>query len=220
MHVFDVSMSIHSGMVVWPGDRPFRSVLASDITRGEPATVTNLCLTTHTGTHVDAPRHFVAHGSGVDALDWDSLMGAAVVIDTGMVTRISRGVLQRLFPVSPVPRRLIFRTKNSHDGYLDQSVFCPEFVALDASAGEWLVEHKVKTVGMDYLSVDSYESEGFPVHRLLLAHGVTVIEGMRLVDIQPGCYRLVCLPLNIEGADGSPARVLLIQEDATEYAPY
>ena len=200
--MFDVSVPIHPEMVVWEGDPKVSVEQAASLEAGDPANVTRLELGSHTGTHVDAPLHFLPGGDGVDRLPLDALIGPALVLDLTAVERdVEAGDLD--FPVGT--ERLLLKTPNSQ--LWERNEFAVEHVALAPDAARLLVDRGVRLVGVDYLSVGSPET-----HRILLAAGVVPLEGLDLRRVDPGAYRLVALPLRLEGLDGAPARVVLIQE--------
>jgi arylformamidase len=192
-------------MVHWPDNPPIEVVRVMDIARGDPATVTRLSLGVHTGTHVDAPVHFLADGAGVDAISFDQLLGEARVVEVTDGPSIGAAQLR---PVDPRPgERLLFKTRNSARCWQTDR-FLSDYVYLSTEGAALLAERRVRTVGIDYLSIAGME-EGVPTHRALLEHGICIIEGLDLSSVQPGSYELLCLPLRLAGADGAPARVLL-----------
>lgn len=201
----DVSVPVRSGMVHWPDDPPVELVRIMDVAKGDPATVSRLSLGVHSGTHVDAPVHFLADGAGVDAIPLDRLLGEARVVEVGDGPSI--GVAQ-LLAVDPRPgERLLLKTRNSTRGWTTDR-FLPDFVHLSREAAALLAERQVRTVGIDYLSIAGME-EGGPTHVALLEKGICIIEGLDLSSAAPGSYELICLPLRLAGSDGAPARVLL-----------
>ena len=201
----DVSVPLHSGMVHWPDNPPIEVVRVMDMARGDPATVSRLSLGVHTGTHVDAPVHFLADGAGVDAVPLDQLLGEARVVEVTDGPSIGAAQLR---PVDPRPgERLLFKTLNSARCWKADR-FLPDFVHLSVEAAALLAERQVRTVGIDYLSIAGM-GEGVPTHVPLLEKGICIIEGLDLSSVQPGSYELICLPLRLAGADGAPARVLL-----------
>jgi arylformamidase len=201
----DVSVPVRSGMVHWPDNPPIELVRVMDLARGDPATVSRLSLGVHTGTHVDAPVHFLIDGAGVDAFSFDQLLGEARVVEVGGGPSIGAAQLRA---VDPRPgERLLLKTGNSPRCWKTDR-FLPDFVHLALEGAELLAERRVRTVGIDYLSIAGME-EGVPTHRALLEQGICIIEGLDLSSVQPGDYELICLPLRLAGADGAPARVLL-----------
>lgn len=200
----DVSVPIRNGMVHWPGNPEVKIVQTQDLERGDPATVSHLSLGTHTGTHVDAPAHFIVHGAGIDRVSLERLIGPARVLDLGEIDRITPAHVD---PADIRPGdRVLFKTGNS--AHWDETQFRSDYTYLSFEAANHLVERGVWTVGIDYLSIGGMD-RGAETHHVLLAAGVCIIEGLDLSRVEQGWYDLVCLPLRLEGLDGSPARVVL-----------
>jgi len=205
MAMYDVTITLRRGMPTWDGEpgpecRPIKQIGVN----GEPAQVSLLTVGTHTGTHVDAPSHFIPGGATIDALPLDALVGPCRVVDVGAGPRIEPGDLE---PAAVGVRRLLLKTAS---GTLwDQPTFQREFVALSPEAAAWLVAQGVLLVGIDYLSIDPYDAEPAAAHLTLLGAGVVVLEGLDLRAVPAGDYDLAALPLKIDGADGAPARVFL-----------
>ena len=202
----DISVPIYSGMVHWPDDPGVSIERVQDLSRGDAANVSKLELGAHTGTHMDAPRHFLADGAGLDEMPLDATIGSARVIRIGHPQAILPAELEahRL----RAGERVLFLTRNSEHCW-NNSRFVEDFVYISAAAAQFLIERKVRTVGIDYLSVGGYLNDGVETHQILLGAGVWLIEGLNLSAIKPGAYELVCLPLRIAGADGAPARAIL-----------
>lgn len=205
MGFVDISMPIRPGMPTFPGDPPVRVETLRDLARGDPYRLCALAFGSHAGTHVDAPRHFLDLAPGVDAIDPDALLGPCRVVD---VPEHRRLIVEGDVPNDPSVRRVLFRTANSRRWERGESSFA-DYVAIAPAAARRLVERGVRLVGIDSLSVENDTSGRYPVHRTLLTAGVVVLEGLRLADVGPGDYDLVCLPLRIEDGDGAPARALL-----------
>lgn len=201
MTYLDITTPISDRMVHWPDNAPvnIRRTRAFDF--GDPANVSEISMSVHTATHVDAPRHFIKDGPDVTTLDLNTLLGpcrVARIYDPHLVT------LAEVEPLDPQPgQRILFRTRNSDADWGPQP-FNPDFVRLDFPAARFLQQRGVVCVGVDYLSVGAGDT-----HHALLDFGVTIIEGLRLGGVEPGDYELVCLPLKIVGADGAPCRALL-----------
>jgi arylformamidase len=201
----DVSVPVRSGMVHWPDNPPIELARTQDMARGDPANVSRLSLGVHTGTHVDAPVHFLADGAGVDAIALDRLLGEARVVEVGGGPAVGAAELR---PLDPRPgERLLLKTRNSARAWKTER-FLPDFVYLSREGAALLAERRVRTVGIDYLSIAGME-EGVPTHRALLEQEICIIEGLDLSAVEPGSYELICLPLRLAGADGAPARALL-----------
>jgi arylformamidase len=202
----DVSVPLKNGMVHWPGDKAFSREYTQSIEKGDQANVSEMTGSAHTGTHMDAPAHFINGGHTIDTIPLDACMGRARVI------RIEDAEVIRVAELEPhkiaAGERVLFRTKNS-DYVWKTDTFQTSFVHIPGDTARWLAERGVKTVGVDYLSVGGYESDGAETHRALLGAGVWIIEGLVLTDIAAGEYDLICLPLKIVGSDGAPARALL-----------
>jgi arylformamidase len=206
--IYDISLPVSPALVVWPGDRPFQIAQPQHLDRGDMATVSEFTMNAHTGTHVDAPCHFVPGGRGVDALDLQILVGPALVVDATGQDVLSAAVLQAL-PIPAGTRRVLFRTQNSVRQACGETTLDQHYVAIAEDGARWLVQQGVHLVGIDCLSVAPWD-DVVSTHRILLQAGVIPVEGLKLSGIAPGTYQLVCLPLNISGADGAPARAILI----------
>ncbi len=203
--IFDVSMTIHPGMLTWPGNPPLVLERVKDIGKGDSSNVSFLQMGTHTATHVDAPRHFLPQGASVDAIDPARFVGPARLFQLGDISSVTRDILADL-DLQGI-KRVLLGTRNS--SLLDRPSFTSDFAFISADAAHYLVELEIDLVGLDYLSVEEYQKEGRPTHHALLEAGVIVIEGLDLDAVPPGEYEIICLPLKLKGADGAPARVLL-----------
>jgi arylformamidase len=208
MRTYDITLTITPNMIVWPGDPKVSIQRTSNMDSGDNANVSQISMSCHTGTHVDAPHHFLNNGKTVEDLSLDLLVGRAYVLYLPEVNQITASVL-RYAEIPPRTRRLLFKTKNSELWKNGQHEFKTDFVALSVDAAEWLVDRNVRLVGIDYLSIAPYNL-GTPVHTILLDAGVVVIEGLDLSNVTPGRYTLHCLPLKLGGADGAPTRCVLV----------
>lgn len=202
----DVSLPVRTGMTHWPDDPPPRVERVLDLARGDACTLTHLDLSAHTGTHVDAPAHFVAGAATLDDLPADALVGPALVLDIADPRRVTAAELRR----ARLRRgaRVLLRTANSARGTL-HAPFAADYVALDLGAARLLATRGVRAVGIDALSIGAPGEEGDEVHRVLLAAGIWVIEGLDLVAAPVGRVDLVCLPLRLASAEGAPARAMV-----------
>lgn len=204
MKIYDVSVSISPSMPVYPGDPAVDIEQTHQMQRGDVANVTRLSFGAHTGTHVDAPSHFIDGAMTVDQIPLNLLIGRVKVLDIPSAV-ITREVLEEFDFAEDA--RVLFKTRNSYL-WNDRS-FNAEFVHLTKEAAELLVENGVKVVGIDYLSVEKYNFTTPDVHRTLLGNGTIIIEGLNLSEVDAGDYEMICLPMKIEGGDGAPARVVL-----------
>ena len=207
MPIYDISVPIRSGMPIYEGDPPVNIEPASSLAKGDSANVSFLHFGAHTGTHVDAPAHFIAGGRRIDSVSLDTLIGPARVVRVpDEVTEIDSDFLAQC-DLDQV-ERVLFRTRNS--SFWDQR-FRKDFTHLLPEAAEALVARGMRLVGTDYLSIEKFHSGHHQTHLTLLSNNVVIVEGLNLSEIPAGDYELICLPLRIaEGAgDGSPARVVL-----------
>ena len=208
MRTYDISLTITPQSIVWPGDAPVVIKHTSSIASGDNANVSEITMSCHTGTHVDAPDHFLNNGITVDDLSLDLLVGRAYVLHLPDVNLITASVLMKA-DIPPRTRRLLFKTRNSELWAKGNREFQTDFVALSVDAAELLVDRNVKVVGIDYLSIAPYKM-GTPVHTILLNAGVVVIEGLDLSKVSQGRYTLHCLPLKLGGVEGAPTRAVLV----------
>lgn len=207
MRIYDISVAISPNLPTWPGDTRIVVERVEKIEDGGGANVTSLTMSAHTGTHVDAPYHFIQQGISVDQLPIDLLTGRAYVLHLPNVDLITAQVLEDA-DIPPRTRRVLFKTRNSDYWANQEPGFIEDYVALSANAAIYLVDRGVKLVGVDYLSVAPYEATT-PTHKILLEAGVVIVEGLNLTEVDQGRYTFYCLPLKIAGADGAPARAIL-----------
>jgi arylformamidase len=205
--LIDVSLEIYPGMLVWPGDQSVERKLTSKIASGANANVSVMRCGVHTGTHMDAPFHFVNTGKTMEALDIEVLVGSAFVAAMPGATLLHRAALEAA-GIPDGTERLLVHTRNSEEWRSDPKKFREDYVGLDDSGAEWLLEHGVRLFGIDYLSVAA-RAHTKSVHQLLLGRGMVLVEGLNLDAAPAGPCRAYCLPLKIRGSDGAPARVLL-----------
>jgi arylformamidase len=205
MKLIDVTVPLDANLPTYPGNTPFTLDAVKRIALGGSSNVSTLHMSAHTGTHVDAPRHFFDDGPGADALPLEMMLGRTRVIEISSRSGIGAEELAALDLSDDV--RILFKTSNSRLWGSPQ--FQERYVGVTASGAEYLIAHGIKVVGVDYLSVEEFKKPGAPAHHVLLGGGAIVIEGLNLRDVEPGIYDMLCLPLRVVGADGAPARVLL-----------
>ena len=203
----DVSVALHSGMVHWPDNPPVRIERMLDIERGDGANVSRISMGSHTGTHMDAPLHFIRDGKGLDEMPFDATMGRARVIEVSDQHSIKADEL-RPHDIRK-GERILFKTHNSVRRWAADDAFDEDFVFVSQEAARFLARRGVRTVGVDYLSVGGFREDGEETHRALLGEGIWVIEGLDLAEVEPGEYELICLPIKVHRSDGAPARALL-----------
>lgn len=209
MTIYDISLTMTPTLPVWPGDPPVRLSQPSHLERGDICTITRLDISAHTGTHLDAPAHFIRGGATVESLDLYTLIGPALVVDARGCGHLTAETLEALSIPSGV-QRLLLRTDNSALWQRGQTAFAEDFVAIEPSGAHWLVQRGVRLVGIDYLSVAPFD-DGVPTHEILLGAGIIAVEGLNLSAVEPGDYQLICLPIKIGGGDGAPCRAVLIR---------
>ena len=205
MKLIDVSVPLDANLPIYPGNTPFSIEGIERITRGDHANVSTLHMGAHTGTHVDAPWHFMDDGPGIDRLPLDLLIGRTRVIELTTRKGITAEDLAKFDLSEDV--RVLCKTANSR--LWGSPEFHKDFIGVAESGAKHFVERGVKVVGVDYLSVEVFKTPGAPAHHTLLGAGVVVIEGLNLRDIEPGVYEMYCLPILVAGCDGAPARVVL-----------
>jgi arylformamidase len=200
----DVTVPLVPGLLAYPGDPPFEIQAVHRL--GEaPFNLARLALTTHSGTHVDAPAHFVAGGATVDHLPLEILLGKARVVELLSRERVERADLEALDLRDDL--RVLLKTRMS--GQMLRPVYQEDHLYLTVDAAHYLAQAGIKLVGFDYLTIDRAGSVDFPAHHALLGAGVIVVEGLDLSEVEPGEYEMACLPLRVGGGDAAPARVVL-----------
>jgi arylformamidase len=193
-------------MTTWPGDIPVQLRRTATIgVQGSDANVSSLSISAHTGTHIDAPLHFIKGGKDITQIPLEDLIGYTKIFHITDPQQITFSELKEL----PIEEGdiLLFRTRNSDKTWINAS-FMEDYVYLSTNAAKYLVKMGVRCIGVDYLSVGGMENGG-DVHRILLKEGITIIEGLRMHDVVPGLYEFIALPMKINGADGAPARVVI-----------
>ena len=210
MKIYDISVQVSPDTPVWPGDPQVSIERVAKIEEGANANVSRISMGVHTGTHVDAPYHFLNNGLTAEHLPLDLLTGPAYVLELPGVDVITSSEL-RAANIPSGTTRLLIRTVNS--GYWKESgsTFQTGFTGINSDGAEFLVSIGVKLIGMDYLSVAPYK-QSRPTHEALLKAGVVIVEGLNLTEIPQGHYTLYCLPLKLAGCDGAPARAILGSE--------
>jgi arylformamidase len=211
MKIYDISVPIAPGvMPVYEGDPGIEVTSWTAIARGDAANVSALNLGAHTGTHVDAPAHFIEGAPGVISLPLDALVGAARVVE---IPADARAVGERHVAEAALDgaERVLFKTRNSAFWDDPRGRFREDFAYIEPGAARALVSRGVRLVGIDYLSVERFGSKDFETHLTLLSAGVVILEGLDLRAVAPGTYELVCLPLKIAAGsgDGAPSRAVL-----------
>ncbi len=206
--MYDITHPISEDLPVWPDDPPLKLSLAFDLSEGDAVNVTAIQMSAHTGTHFDAPRHFIPEGLTVDQLPLNRLIGPCrLVALLYLKTSIDRVDLEVL-DLRGVTR-ILFKTQNSLKAGYGKQPFQSDYIALSTQAAEYLKNAGVQLIGIDAFSIEAYENIGHTTHHLLLRNNVIILEGLDLKDVPAGDYELIALPIKLKGADGAPARVVL-----------
>jgi arylformamidase len=210
MRIHDITVRLRPTIPTYGGEEPGpRLHFHSLIREGQSANVSELSLGSHTGTHVDAPDHFLDNGVTVEQIPAGHLIGPARVVEFQTSEHITAADLDAA-SVPAGTERLLAKTPNGR--FWDDDTFHPEFTAFADDAGPWLAARDLVLVGIDYLSIEGFRSPTHAVHHALLERNVVILEGLDLRAVDPGEYFLICAPLPVVGADGAPARVFLLEE--------
>jgi arylformamidase len=204
---YDISVPISNGGAVYPGNPEIRIAPQQEIAKGASSNVSSLAFGSHTGTHVDAPKHIFDDGESVDKLPLDILMGPAVLVDVGTKC-MAVGAKELQLHELKGHKRILIKTRNS--SFIRETRFREDYTYLAPDGAEYLVSLGVKLVGVDYLSVEQFHSGHHRTHRVLLKAGVVIVEGLDLSLPPLGPYELRVLPLRFAGLDGAPARAVLV----------
>jgi arylformamidase len=200
----DVTLALSENVPPWPGDPPFNRQPASNMSAGDKCNTSRIEMSSHFGTHLDAPFHFLSGGQTVDNLDPDILIGPCSLIEHKPDRHIEPRDIEDKMPEGR--KRVLIKTRNSN--IIHDSTFHEDFLALTEDAAKWLTDAGVRLVGLDYFSIAPYK-QGTPIHRPFLGAGGIAIEGLDLSDVSEGEYFLVAMPLKIKDGDGGPCRVML-----------
>lgn len=209
MKIYDVSIPIKNSMLVWP-DKQDVNIERVKTFKKDGVRLTHFSFGSHTGTHIDAPNHFLENGIGVDEISLEKLVGICRVFDLTKIKGLE--IFPHHIEKEDIRKgdRIIFKTGNF--SLLKKSTFPKNYVSLSEDAAKFLVDKGIYLVGTDFLGIEKKGNPNHPVHKMLLSNAVVIVEGLDLSEIKEGRYDLVCLPLRVIGADGSPARVLLVRK--------
>ncbi len=207
-HPIDISVPLIPGMPTWPGDGVVRAAPLQRIADGAHSNVTSLEHTSHTGTHLDAPWHFIDDAPHLESIAIERLIGPCYVADlTSLEDHVTDADLAAA-DIPPDTTRLLLKTHNSASWVNPVHEFNKEFLAVAPSGARWLVEHGIDLIGVDYLSVEAFDGDG-ETHRILLGAGLVIIEGLDLREVEAGAHNIICLPMRLGDIDGAPCRVVL-----------
>jgi arylformamidase len=203
----DISVTVATQSITYPGDTPFQRSLLSELEAGAPFELSRVEMSAHLGTHIDAPAHFVTDGKRITDFAAADFVFPAHVVDIPGDGQVG---VAAIADVDAQPGdALLLRTENSRSGRCRAGVFASDWVSVGADAANWCAEHELGLVGIDYISIDGFDDTGYPAHHAILGAGALVLEGIDLSAIIPGCYTLLCFPLKIEAVEASPVRAVL-----------
>jgi arylformamidase len=210
MRFYDVTVPLSNELPTYPGDPGIQIGSWRALNKGDSANVSVVNFGAHTGTHVDAPAHFIEGARKIESLPLESLIGEAVVVEVPSDYLVIDGSFISA-NVPPGSERVLFKTRNSAFWNEPEPQFHADFTHLDLQAATKLRDQGAKLVGIDYLSIEKFKSPGHPTHLALLENGIVIVEGLNLTDVPPGRYEVICLPLRLRSdlGDGAPARVVL-----------
>jgi arylformamidase len=211
MEYIDISVDLCADLPLWTGSPGMKLTWLQTIDEQNPANVSSLTMEVHTGTHIDAPLHFVKDGKSIEQIDLNHLIGEVLVIDLPKITKITQKDLENT-AIPPNTKRLLIKTDNSLLWQNPQHIFQKDFVALTSDAAQWIVAQGIQLVGIDYLSIQLYDDTPL-THQILLNANIVIVETLNLSQVTAGKYELICLPIKIKGAEAAPARVILKQKN-------
>lgn len=207
MKIYDLTLPIKNNMLVWPGDSGVSIEILTTVKKdgwGE----SRFSFGSHTGTHIDAPSHFLENATGIDLIDPKKLIGECTVLDLTELDHLEINPDDIKHASIKKGSRILFKTGNFK--FLKKGIFPKSYVSLSLEGAKFLAERQVYLVGIDFLGIEKQKNPGHPVHKTLLAAGIVNVEGLDLSDVPAGKYQIFCLPLKVAGADGAPARVFLV----------
>lgn len=213
MKIFDISLPLSATLPVWPGNPRVSLTRKKSFEAGDGVNDSHLSCNVHSGTHVDAPSHSLPHGSHVEDMPLEAMIGPAWVGRVPEAAQIGPVELERL-KVPAGMQRLLLRTQNSLQWANGHTEFTRDFAALTPEGAKWIVDRGIRLIAVDYLSVQRFSDPTPTTHVTLLEAGVVIVEGVDLHEVPEGAYQLVCLPIRLMGAEGAPARAVLMKGEA------
>jgi arylformamidase len=212
MKIYDISVPITPDMPVWPGDPAVDLQQVSAIASGQSANISHLSMSVHTGTHIDAPKHFIDNGNTIGQIPLEKLVGEVLVMQIDDSVNVISALVLKSHPGIDLledAQKVLFRTLNSSLWCQSPKEFRQDYIGIDASGAEFLAGLGLDLIGIDYLSIAPYDETLAP-HQILLAEDIVLLEGLDLSKVQAGIFELYCLPINLPGCEGAPARVILV----------
>ncbi len=207
--LYDISVVLGKESIDYPGDTPYSRELLLTLKEGGFCDLSSLRLSAHSGTHIDAPAHFITDGKTIDQYGVESFILPAHVIDVGNAKVVTAEHLSN-HDIQP-GEAVLFKTDNSRNGLCCNGQFSEDYVYIAEDAATKCVELDISLVGLDYVTIEAYADEDFPTHSTLLSNGILILEGINLIDVPEGKYTLLCFPLRMHEAEASPVRAILMK---------
>jgi len=207
IELIDISVPLHPGLPVWPGSHGVHISRLMNVADGDIANVSRLDIDVHSGSHIDAPLHFLDDGDTTDEIPLEKFVGPCFVADFRGLTRITAADLEAA-GIPPGTQRLLLKTSNSDFWQDFAQPFRTDFCALTLDGAQWVADQGMFLVGIDCHSIQLYD-DPFDTHIVLLERKIVIVESLNLRDVAPGLYELLCLPLRVRGLEGVPVRALL-----------
>ncbi|HAF61636.1 MAG TPA: cyclase [Anaerolineaceae bacterium] len=211
MKIHDISIELSPSMVRWEGDPPMQIKQVLEMKEGAPYNLSEIAMSVHQGTHMDAPRHFLQDGNLIEDFSLELLVGETQVVTIPDGAESINADVLKILPIKKDIKRLLFKTRNSAFWKTNPHEFQDDFISLSLDGADHLISLGIQLVGIDYLSI-SPADDFRPVHARLMEKGIAIIETLDLSEVQAGFYTLVCLPLKLKGVEGAPVRAVLLQE--------
>jgi len=211
MKIHDISIDLSPSTVRWEGDPPMQIKQVLDLSAGAAYNLSEIEMSVHLGSHMDAPRHFLQDGALIEDFPLELLVGETQVLAIPDLAKSITAELLRTLPIRAGIKRMLFKTRNSHFWKTTPHDFQDDFISLSLDGADHLISLGIQLVGIDYLSI-SPADDFRPVHARLMEEGIAIIETLDLSEVQAGFYTLVCLPLKLKGVEGAPVRAILLQE--------
>lgn len=211
MTIYDISLTVTPGLPVWPGDPSVTLERVTKMEEGAHNNISRLAMSAHTGTHVDAPYHFIADGKTIETLRLEILTGPASVVEIQPECSLIGEAELRQAGIRPGMQRILLKTGNNRYWGESGLPFQEGFAAVAPDGARYLVDCGVQLIAIDYFSIAPF-GDSIPTHRILLGAEMVILEGVNLSAVAPSTYQLYCLPLKLGGSDGAPARAILIQD--------
>lgn len=207
-HIYDISVTLGTQHINFPKDTPYKREMRWQIKKNQGCDLSTLTMSSHSGTHIDMPSHFISGGKqlGDFPLSQFILVAQVIEIKDPEAVRIEEIQNNTMKPNTAV----LFKTKNSRSGININQEFTESFVYMTGEAANLLVQRGISIVGIDYITLDKYKAEGYPAHNTLLSNNIPILEGIQLKAVPPGEYTLICLPLKINNGEASPVRAVLL----------